>query len=634
MFTDIIGYTALAQRDERLALTVLERHRELVRPIFPGHRGREVKTIGDAFLVEFGSALDAVECAVEMQEALHEYNQGTNEALSVRIGIHVGDVVHKEGDVYGDAVNIASRIEPLASGGGVCISEQVYDQVRNKTPYKLVKLSPKELRNVAFQIDVYRMKLPWDGDLKTEDDYDRRRLAVLPFANISADPNDEYFADGITEELISTTSSIRGLAIIARTSVMRYKGEKKGVEEIGRELGVGTVLEGTVRKSGKRLRINVQLIDVLSQAHVWAQSYDRELDDVFAVQSDIAKQVADALKVQILPHETRQIEKEATTSSEAYTLYLKGRHRWNERTKEGAKRAVAYLEEAVRLDPKFALAYAGIADCFVILGDFGWLGTKEAFGKAKEYAMRAMEIDKTIAEAHTSLAAVYAEFEWRWREAEEEYKRAIELKPSYATVHQWYSIFLNVVGRHDESYDQAKKALELDPLSRAIGLNLGDKLLYLGRNKEAEEQFRRVAEENPDYAVAHDSIGLTLFLDSRIEEGIRELKVAVAMSGDDPLPRADLACLLGFVGRLDEANAILADLKRLSMDNPRLYGPIGYVLFSEGRGDEALGYFERAFEERALGMSVRNFSLLPVFKELRSDPRWVALESRSGLRGP
>jgi TolB-like protein/Flp pilus assembly protein TadD len=632
MFTDIMGYTALAQSNERLALMLLEKHRELIRPIFPKHSGREVKTIGDAFLVEFGSALDAVECAAAMQKTLREYNESTTETVLVRIGIHVGDVIHRDGDVYGDAVNIASRIEPLASGGGICISEQVYDQVRNKTPYKLVKLRPKELKNVAFQIDVYKLELPWERAVKVEDEYDRQRLAVLPFANISADPSDEYFADGITEELISTTSSIKGLAIIARTSVMRYKGEMKGIEEIGRELGVGTVLEGSVRKAGNRLRINVQLVDVQSQVHVWAQSYDREFDDIFAVQSDIAKQVADALKVRILPNETRQIEKEPTKSGEAYTLYLKGRYYWNERTKDGTEKAVKYFEEAVKLDPRFALAYAGIADCFVILGDYGWLNTKEAFGKAKEYATRATELDPRIAEAHTSLAAVFAEFEWRWHEAEDQYIKAIELKPSYATAHHWYSIFLAVVGRLDEAYDQAKKALELDPLSRAIGHNLGEKLLYLGRKREAIEQFQKVIQENPDYPVAHDSLGLTLFLDSRTDEAIEELKKAVALSGDDPVLKADLACVFGFVGRLDEANGVIEELRGLSRDNPRLIGPIGYILSSAGRADEAFEYFDRAYEEQAMGMSLRNFSLLPVFNKLRKDPRWVALETRSGLR--
>jgi TolB-like protein/Flp pilus assembly protein TadD len=489
------------------------------------------------------------------------------------------------------------------------------------------------LKNITFPIDVYKLELPWEIDIKPEAEYDRRRLAVLPFANISADPNDEYFADGMTEEFISTLSRIRGLKVISRTSIMRYKDTGKSVDEIARELNVGSILEGSVRKSGDKLRITTQLIDPQTEEDLWSESYDRRLEDVFAVQSDIAQRVAAALKVQLKVDERQSIEKTPTLSMEAHILYLKGRYLWNERTRDGTNKAVKYFEEAVKLDPKFALAYAGLADCFVIYGDFGWLSTREAFGKAKEYATKAIEIDPSIAEAHTSLAAVFAEFEWRWHEAENEYMQAIELKPSYATAHQWYSIFLVVVGRLDEAYDQARRALELDPLSRVIGNNLGEKLLYLGRRREAIEQFERVIEANPDYVVAHDFLGLALYLDSRTDEAIEELNKAIALSGDDPVVKADLACIFGFVGRHDEAGSVLQELKGLSKSNPRLNGPIGYVLSSIGRTDEAFEYFDRAYEEQAMGMSLRNFSLLPVFSELRKDQRWVALEKRSGLRG-
>jgi TolB-like protein/class 3 adenylate cyclase/Tfp pilus assembly protein PilF len=633
MFTDIVGYTALGQKNESVALEILQQHRDLLRPIFTKHRGREVKTIGDAFLVEFESALEATLCAIDVQSSVHSLSLERGEKLQIRIGIHVGDVMHQGGDILGDAVNVASRIEPLAAPGGICISEQVYDQVRNKIPHKLVKLQPKELKNITFPIDVYKLELPWEIDIKPEAEYDRRRLAVLPFANISADPNDEYFADGMTEEFISTLSRIRGLKVISRTSIMRYKDTGKSVDEIARELNVGSILEGSVRKSGDKLRITTQLIDPQTEEDLWSESYDRRLEDVFAVQSDIAQRVAAALKVQLKVDERQSIEKTPTLSMEAHILYLKGRYLWNERTRDGTNKAVKYFEEAVKLDPKFALAYAGLADCFVIYGDFGWLSTREAFGKAKEYATKAIEIDPSIAEAHTSLAAVFAEFEWRWHEAENEYMQAIELKPSYATAHQWYSIFLVVVGRLDEAYDQARRALELDPLSRVIGNNLGEKLLYLGRRREAIEQFERVIEANPDYVVAHDFLGLALYLDSRTDEAIEELNKAIALSGDDPVVKADLACIFGFVGRHDEAGSVLQELKGLSKSNPRLNGPIGYVLSSIGRTDEAFEYFDRAYEEQAMGMSLRNFSLLPVFSELRKDKRWVALEKRSGLRG-
>jgi len=298
MYTDIEGYTALTQRDESLALKLLDAHRDLIRPVFTKYSGREVKTMGDAFLLEFDSALQATECAAEVQKVLREYNETAPRKVPLRIGIHAGDVIHREGDVYGDAVNIASRIVRLAAGGEICISAQVYDQVHNKVPYRLLKLSPHALKNVSFPTDVYKLELPGQvSKMNAFSKQDRTRVAILPLVNITNDPSDEYFADGMTEEMISTLSNVSGLTVISRTSAMQYKGAKKNLTDIGRELGAGTLLEGSVRKAGNRVRITVQLLDAREDRHLWAQSYDRELQDIFAVQSDVATKVADALKV-------------------------------------------------------------------------------------------------------------------------------------------------------------------------------------------------------------------------------------------------------------------------------------------------------------------------------------------------
>ena len=273
MFTDLVGYTAITQSNESLALKMLDRHRELVRPVLSRFGGREIKTIGDAFLVEFNSALEAAECAFEIQKTLHEFRDNTSDQINVRIGIHVGDVIHSHGDVYGDAVNIASRIEPLAKGGGICISGQVYDQIRNKIPYKIAKIETGPLKNVAQSIEVYRFELPWEKIEERPIELPANRIAVLPFVNISPDPNDEFFADGLTEELIANLSLVKGLKIIARTSVMNYKKKEKNVSEIGKELGVGTIVEGSVRKAANRIRVTVQVIDVNTEEHLWASNY-------------------------------------------------------------------------------------------------------------------------------------------------------------------------------------------------------------------------------------------------------------------------------------------------------------------------------------------------------------------------
>ncbi len=428
MFTDMVGYTALTQTDEPQALSLLETQRNLMQPVLSKHGGRKVKTMGDGSLIEFGSALQATESAVEIQKVLHEYNEARLVKLSVRIGIHVGDVVHTDGDIFGDAVNIASRIEPLAGPGGICISEQVYDQVRNKIPYKLTKLQPKELKNVAFQIDTYKVELPWEGGgMNPGAEHDTHRLAVLPLTNMSSDSEDEYFADGMTEELIAAVSKIRELNVISRTSVMEYKGKGRRIAEVGDELNVGTVLEGSVRRAGNRLRITVQLIDVADDRHLWSEKYDRELDDVFKVQDDIAGKIAEALRVtfKALPE---TIHKQ-TENIEAYTLYLKGRFFWNKRRKDGILEAIKLFQAATRIDPAYARAYSGLADAYNIALIYGFMDDTEARPKGRDATMRALELDDTLPEAHASPGLMLFD-DLRYQEAQQELRKAMELNPS------------------------------------------------------------------------------------------------------------------------------------------------------------------------------------------------------------
>jgi adenylate cyclase len=403
MFTDIVGYTALTQSNEAAALKLLEKHRSLIRPVFARFGGHEVKTIGDAFLVEFGSALQAAESAVEIQKVLHGHNEESVDKVLVRVGIHVGDVVHSGGDVYGDAVNIASRIVPQAQGGEVCISGQVYDQVKNKLSCPIVKLDSRQLKNVKDSIDVFRIVMPWEGEQKTAE-YDRRRIAVLPFANFSPDPNDGFFADGITEEIITTVSNISELTVISRTSVMGYKGSTKKLKEIGRELEVGSVLEGSVRKAGNRIRITTQLIEVADDKHVWAQSYDRNLDDVFAVQSDIARNVCEALKVKLLSSEVERISKKETDSTAAHIRYLKGRSALSDRTEKTLVEAKRFFEEASAEDHDYARAYVGLADVCFLLGEYAYMPMREAMGKVNETLTKALSLDEDLPEALTAHA--------------------------------------------------------------------------------------------------------------------------------------------------------------------------------------------------------------------------------------
>jgi adenylate cyclase len=297
MFTDIVGFTALAQKNESLSLSLLREYRKLARSAIRKQAGREIKTIGDAILVEFPSALGAVRCACEMQQAIRERNLSVSEdkQLGVRVGVHLGDVVDDQGDIAGDAVNVASRIESLAEPLGVCITRHVYDHVRNKVDLKFQTLGPKKLKNVSESLEVFKMEMPWQEPEEIID-YPAFRVAVLPFANISPNPNDEYFADGLTEELIDKLSQMSQFQVIARTSIMNYKKKELSVSQIGQELKVGSVVEGSVRKFENKIRVTAQLINCNSEVHLWSSRYDRQLGDIFEVQSEIAEEVVTAVK--------------------------------------------------------------------------------------------------------------------------------------------------------------------------------------------------------------------------------------------------------------------------------------------------------------------------------------------------
>ena len=626
MFTDMVGYTALTRADEARAMDLRELHSRLLRPIFAKHQGKEVKTMGDSFLVEFESALEATECAVEIQQFLHDYNLSSAEEgrIRLRIGIHLGDVLHDRNDVFGDAVNIAARIEPLAEPEGVCLSEQVCAQVRNKMRFPIVTLGKRELKNVGLPVEVFRIELPWTKETRSASGSDRLRIAVLPFRNISPNPGDEYLADGMTEELISTLSRIGGLRVISRSSVMRYKGTGKSIPEIGAELRAGAVLEGSVRIAADALRVTAQLVDAGTDEYLWSRDFDKRLENVFAIQTEIARSVAEALRVHLLASERGDLERPATAKVDAYAMYLKGRHSWNERTRSGNERAITYFEKAIAIDPSFALAHAGLADCHLIAGDYGWGSPNETYPLAIQHARRGIDLDPRLAESHATLALVYTNHSWKWREAEEEFRRAIVLKPSYATAHQWFGVhfLIQFPKRREEAYTHIQTAHELDPLSRVIDLDLGIALFALGRGEEGARQLRRVVDTNPDYAAARLWLGLVLYDRSHRDLALRELRQAVALSENEPEYLAELGYVLAREGARDEALAILYRLGELSKGTYVSKVAFAKLEFGLGQSAEAFDHLGEAIRERA--HDVLDFNWLPLYTAVRGDPRWAA----------
>jgi adenylate cyclase len=593
-----------------------------------------VKTIGDAFLLEFENILDAILCAVEIQRAFWERNEklSSNQKVLLRIGVHVGDVVVQDNDIFGDAVNVASRIEHEADPGGICISEQVYLQIRNRVKYPIIKLAQRKLKNVEPRMDLFLVELPWEpkpGGVSTLVE-PRNRIAVLPLTNISPDPGDAYFSDGLTEELISALSEIKELRVIARTSVNRYKGVvDKNASEIGEELQVSYILEGSVRKSGNKIRVTTQLIDVSTQEHIWVSHYDRNLDDVFLIQSDIAKNVADSLKLTLFVNERLHIEEKGSGSSIAYVAYLKGRALLHDRSDKAIRAAKEQFETAIKEDPNFALAYAGLADIEMISGNYLLAPFPESLEEAKSYIKKALELDPDSAEARVSHAEELV-YEYRFFEAAQEFRRAIALNPSYAQAHHWYSNCLAELGRDEESHAEILIAEELDPLSAAITITAIYVFLDLGRYDEVEKRLKKIVEIDPSSPLVNEAFMVYHFTRKEWDKATIYLEKMRADVSNDPYIDADFAYIYGATGKTDEAMALIHKLEsEVSKDSGTKYSLLAFASAAFDNLDLCFSYLERASEIREIFLGW--FRSYPLFENVRKDPRFNELLKNANL---
>ena len=457
-----------------------------------------------------------------------------------------------------------------------------------------------------------------------------RSIAVLPFKSLGVDEGDEYLSIGIAETLSTRLSSLNLLTVRPMSAVLKHVSSEKGAVQTGQEFQVDTVLEGSIRRAGERLRVTARLVSVPDEAVLWADKFDEQFTDIFEVEDSISARVAQALALKVSCEQQTRLMRRYTNDAEAYQLYLKGRYFWNKRTEEGFNQGITQFKLAVEKDSTYALAYAGLADSYIGLTFYNFGAPHETMPKAKEAAMNALSIDSALAEAHTSLAHVLMNYDWNWSEAEKEFKLGMQLNPEYATAHQWYAIhYLTAIDELDQALEEMKRALYLEPTSLVMNSFMGATLYFAGRYDEAIEQCRRTIEMDPNFAVAHWHVGLAYEQKGMFDEAIAEFQRATALSGGSPLIKASLGHAYAKANRKEEATKILAELNELSKQ--RYVSSYERAAISVALGDErqSFQWLEKAFEEHSFHMVY--LKVWPQFSAIRSDPRFQQLVHRLGL---
>ncbi len=688
MFTDMVGYSALAQRDDKVALELLEEHRRLLREIFPQFHGTEIKTIGDAFLVEFGSALEAAQCAIEIQRTLAKRNHDvtSNRRIELKIGIHIGDVVHRDGDVYGDGVNIASRIEQLAGAGGICVSMDVERQIRNALEARFEKFGSADLKNIKLRMDLFRIILPWEKGAESPSKRtskkspllvpaailvilallagwwwmqrknqqsvaahavpaaptntpDQKSVAVLPFVNLSDDKGSEYFSDGVSEELLTVLQKIPGMHVAARTSAFSFKGKNATAQEIGQKLGVAHLVEGSVRKAGDSVRIAARLTRADTGEELWSENFTRDLKDVFAVQTELAETIvaqvrdrltgsaADSADKQKIQAEVQAAEKGGTKNVEAHEFYLQGRFYENRHSEKSAREALAAYQHAVALDPGFALAWAGVAQTNLWLAAFSTEGGQKGFdahlASARDAVARALSIEPDLPNGLLARATIETNFDFNWNAAAQTVAKALALAPADPNIVIAAANLEIARGNMDRAIELYRKAVDLDPVNAQARSFLAFNLAATKRFAEARAEFPRVVELNPAAPWAHAGLGLSYLLENKFEEAA----TAAQADAGEWCRLLIVSCARWGQKRVTESDAALAQLTANESETAAYQ--IAEVYGYRGDKDRAFEWLERARRQRDPGLaSLRKDPLLP---NLHDDPRWNAFLRTMGL---
>lgn len=631
MFTDIVGYTALMGDDERKAFELLNKNRLLQKPLIEEYGGKWIKELGDGVLATFSTVTDAVNCACSIINGCKPIN-----GLRLRIGIHHAEVVFENDDVFGDGVNIASRLQSLAPIGGISISEAVRNNVANRKEIKTRFISEETLKHVKEPVRIYEVIIDdaatAQGSIKSAYKdamkvIPEKSIAVLPFINMSNDPEQEYFSDGMAEEILNSLSHLKDLKVAGRTSSFQFKGKNIDLREVGEKLGVATVLEGSVRKQGNKLRITAQLINVGDGFHLWSEKYDRNMDDIFAIQDEIALSITENLKVILLEKEKAIITKSHTQNTEAYELYLRGRFYLNKRF---LLQSLEQFKKAVEIDPDFAKAQAGLADAYLILGMYNFLPAKEAMPKAKQAIDAALRLDDTVCEPYCSLGLYYASFEWNWQEARKNFLKSLQINPRYTQTHIWFGHYYLtwVEGRFEEGENHLNTAIELEPLSAICYLTKFVILFTAGKFEEAFQLVRQGVEMDPDSMIGNRIMGLAYLQNKQYTEATEYLEFASKLSNRAAFNQVDLINLYTTKGSLEQANAVLEDFK-MRLKEGKYVSPciMSYAEGFMGDIDEAMKWLEKAYVEHdAYLYLMRYYPFVPA--KLRQDGRFNSFISK------
>jgi adenylate cyclase len=681
LFTDIVGYSRLPMDQQTSALQHLMRLVRETQEFRNAEASQQLIRLptGDGMaLVFFGDAESAPRCALALSRALRE-----NPDIKLRMGLHTGPVyrvsdINTQKNVAGGGINMAQRVMDCGDAGHILASDAVAGMLGQLSAWadKLHDLGEAEVKH-GVRVRVYSLYTAEVGNPELPEKFRRsvqpvpqsssrsafsaiqrhRRsallalavlvaaaaslyyfthpveainsIAVLPFANASGDEDAEYLSDGITESLINCLSQLSNLKVIARSSVFQYKGKETDPQVVGRELSVRAVLMGRIVQRSGNLKVSAELVDVLDKRRLWGEEYNRNAADILEVQEEIAKDISENLRVKLSGEEQKQLTRRPTGNAEAYDLYLRGRFFWNKRNKEGYRKAIEYFQQAIDKDPNYALAYAGLADSYALLSNYIVFPPKEAMPKAEAAALRALQVDDTLAEAHASLAFVKMSYHWDWLGAEKEFKRAIELNPKYATAHQWYANFLTYTGQHTEAVAEGKEANQLEPLSLIIITNLGSNSFYARQYDQAIEQYRKALEMDLEFVRAHRELAWAYSQKGMYEDAIAEAQKARELSGDGPREIAELGYAYAVAGKKGEARKVLNELSELSKVKFVPSYPKALIYAGLGEKDQAFSLLEEAYKERSQGLV--NLKVSPLWDSLRSDSRFADLMRRVGL---